>query len=416
VSDVDANVRRVADWLQGHVEEVTDFLEDRLREAVPEYFEGIDPVVAAGERASVVANLRAVAHGLAHGRSLPDQLPPGAVDEAIAAASEGLPWIALLRTYTIGHASVWERVALEVEGWGLPDGAMAELLRVLSRYLFGYIDRVTSELAEVYQQERDRVLRSQERRRTALIRELLAGMPVSEDQLGYRLRVDHVGVVAWGREPEAAATQLAQELGCALLVAPGAGRSIWAWLGGRSRIDAPAQRMLARFEPPDGTFVACGDVAADAEGFARTHRQALLAYRVAVVGDASLTHYDDVALEALVLHDQRLAREFADRELGPLAAPDARTALLRKTLRAYFSVGQNAAAAGALLGVHDRTVSYRLTTIEERMGRPVTRRRDELAVALRIHAMLAPDMEPGDGDGDESAGVGDRGERARDRA
>ena len=35
-----------------------------------------------------------------------------------------------------------------------------------------------------------------------------AGMPVSEEELGYRLRVDHVGVVAWGRSPEAGATQL----------------------------------------------------------------------------------------------------------------------------------------------------------------------------------------------------------------
>jgi sugar diacid utilization regulator len=186
-------------------------------------------------------------------------------------------------------------------------------------------------------------------------------------------------------------------LDCALLMAPGAGRSIWAWLGGRSRIDAAIQGRLSRFTPSDGTFIACGDVVAGADGFARTHRQALLAYRVAVVGGAPLTRYDDVALEALVLDDQRLAREFVDRELGPLAAADARTALLRKTLRAYFSVGQNAAAAGALLGVHDRTVAYRLTTIEERIGRPLTKRRDELAVALRILATLSPDSNGAEG-------------------
>lgn len=78
---------------------------------MPEYFEGIDPGIADVERASIVANLRAVAHGLGHGRALPERLPPGAVDEALLAASEGLPWAALLRTYSIGHASLWGRCA-----------------------------------------------------------------------------------------------------------------------------------------------------------------------------------------------------------------------------------------------------------------------------------------------------------------
>jgi hypothetical protein len=44
--------------------------------------------------------------------------------------------------------------------------------------------------------------------------------------------------------------------------------------------------------------------------------------------------------------------------------------------------------------VHKRTIAYRLNTIEERPGYPAARRRDELAVALRIHALL-----PADGDG-----------------
>jgi DNA-binding PucR family transcriptional regulator len=392
----------MAVWLEDNVEAVCDRLMDRLRDEVPEYFEGVDPVMVDAGRDGAVANLLAIAHGLGRGRSLPDQLPTGVVEEALAVAQEGLPWISLLRTYTIGHASVWEQLTAEVESWGLEDRRRVELLRVVSRYLFGYIDRVTGELAEVYQQERDRILRSQERRRTALIRELLAGMPVSEDQLGYRLRVDHLGVVAWGREPEAVATELAQQLGCALLIAPGAGRSIWAWLGGRSTIDTSAQRKLGRFAPADGTFVACGEVASGPEGFARTHRQALLAYRVAVVGGRRLTRYAEVALEALVIQDERLAREFMEGELGPLVAADARVAELRRTLRAYFGAGGNASAAGALLGVHDRTVAYRLSTVEERIGHPLTKRRDELAVALRIYDLLV--SEPSD---DDDAAEGD---------
>ena len=289
--------------------------------------------------------------------------------------------------------ALWEQMSAEVERRGLPDARRVEVLRVLSRYLFAYVDQVTGELAEVYQTERDRLLRSQERRRASLTRELLAGMPVSEEELGYRLRVDHIGVIAWGRNPEAGATQLAQELGCASLIAGGGGRSVWVWLGGRPRIGPAAARALERFSPPEGTFLACGDVAYGEHGFVQSHRQALQAYRVAIIGGAPMTRYDDVALEALVVQDERLARDFVARELGPLAAPDAKTARLRETLRAYFSLGQNASAAGALLKVHERTVGYRLASIEERIGHPITRRRDELGLALRIHALIEADSE-----------------------
>jgi hypothetical protein len=398
VGGVDADIRQLAAWLDANAQEVTDVVDDRLRDAVPEYFEGVDPGMADVERSSVVANLRAVAHGLGHGRSMPDRLPPGAVDEALLAANEGLPWAAVLRTYAIGHASLWELMCAEVERRGLPDARRVEALRVLSRYLFAYVDQVTGQIAEVYQAERDRLLRSQERRRASLTRELLAGMPVSEQELGYRLRADHIGIVAWGRNPEAVVTQIAQELGCALLITPGGGRSVWAWLGGRPRIEAATVRALERFSSEPETFLAFGEVAFGDEGFVQSHRQALQAYRVAAITGAPVTRYDDVALEALVVQDERLAKEFVERELGSLAVPDAKTARLRATLRAYFSLGQNASATGALLGVHERTVAYRLATIEERIGHPITRRRDELGLALRIHALLQSESDAAVGD------------------
>jgi len=58
-------------------------------------------------------------------------------------------------------------------------------------------------------------------------------------------------------------------------------------------------------------------------------------------------------------------------------------------------VGTRAASTGARLGVHDRTVGYRLATIEERLGRPLAARRDEIGVALRLQAALHPRPELG---------------------
>ena len=100
--------------------------------------------------------------------------------------------------------------------------------------------------------------------------------------------------------------------------------------------------------------------------------------------------YDDLALQALVLRDERAARDFTARELGPLLDGRKRTAVLLQTLRVYVQNGWNAASAGAQLEVHERTIGYRLATIEQRLGRPLTTRREELGVALRLHATLDP--------------------------
>lgn len=75
-------------------------------------------------------------------------------------------------------------------------------------------------------------------------------------------------------------------------------------------------------------------------------------------------------------------------ELGPLGEADARTELLRLTLRTYFDTGQNAAATAARIRVHERTVAYRLRSIENRLGFPITERRDELSIALRLAEVL----------------------------
>src|SRR6185503_2314258 len=331
--------------------------------------------------------LGAIRAGLTSGRAAPAHLPPGAVHQAAIAAAEGIPWPVVARTYAIAHAVVWEQVL---------DGARSpEVLQVVSRYLFALIDHLTTGLAAVYTGERERLVRDSDRRKAELVRDLLAGLPVDGGQLAYELRSEHAGAIAWGAEPAAALAQLADCSGLRLLTVPGAGDAVWGWLGGRPTIGAQASRDLARTDLPAGTCVALGAVAAGPDGFRTTHRQAGEAHRVALHRPQPLTRYDDVALESLTLQDAALARAFAERELGPLGAPGEREAVLRQTLRAYFTTGQNASAAAAVLGVHERTIGYRLQSAGERLGRPVASRRDELAVALRILTVLEPGAEPG---------------------
>jgi DNA-binding PucR family transcriptional regulator len=195
-------------------------------------------------------------------------------------------------------------------------------------------------------------------------------------------------MVAWGAQPEAVVTALAERIDGQLLFVAGAGKSLWAWCGCSAPVDPAPLRALSADDLPAGTSVALGASAPGIEGFGRTHREAMQSFHVAVLHGRRLTRYEDVALEALALNDERLAREFAVSELGPLAAADTRTALLRKTLRIYFLAGQNRAAAAARLSVHERTVGYRLSQAEQLLGHPVTERPQELGVALRIHSLL----------------------------
>ncbi len=389
MSDIAAAVRRLARWIEDNAEQLTDRVLDRLRDEISGSLVDTDPALADLGRQSALANLRAIAGGLTAGRMLPSQPPPGAIELALSAANEGIAWTTLVRRQEFGHAELWERMIEEIDGWELTDQQRTLLLQVASRYLFRYRDFVSTELTEVYQAQREQVVRSREHRRIGLVRELLAGLPAADDELDYRLQAHHVGAIAWGGLAEQRLLDVAQQHRLRAAARPGAGRSTWAWFGASHL--GTGTKLLATLEgarPPEDTFVALGDPAFGLEGFGRTHREALQAFRVAALRPRSVTRYDDVALEALALTDERVAREFVARELGPLIAVDSRTATLRKTLRAYFQAGQNRAAAAALLAVHERTVGYRLKSVEQLLGHAIGDRREELGVALRVQSLL----------------------------
>ncbi|MGH9043820.1 MAG: helix-turn-helix domain-containing protein, partial [Acidimicrobiales bacterium] len=62
--------------------------------------------------------------------------------------------------------------------------------------------------------------------------------------------------------------------------------------------------------------------------------------------------------------------------------------ILRTTLEAYFASDQNAVSTSHRLHIHERTVSYRLRSIEEWLDTTIASRRDELAISLRLHRLL----------------------------
>jgi len=388
-------VQSVARALREREDELVSVILERTVAEVPDAGIQDDPDMAAAMRESAYANLRAGFAELARDRSpLPAGPPAGAVEEALASAQAGVPLDALLQTYRIGHAVVWDAM-LEVvnEMDELDRQARTDVLLVCSRYTFAYIDRVIPFVTEEYTRERDRLMRGREQRRVQLVRDVLDGAVVDGGELGYELATSHRGVIGWGEGTDTILPLLAAALELRLLLVSVSGQTVWAWLGGARQSDPALRRALSELELAQ-CGLAFGRVGDGPDGFRSSHREARGAHRIAVATGTAVLYYDDVALECVMLADERAARAFIAAELAPLdRGRDG--AKLRETLSAYFASGFNASAAAAMLKVNDRTIAYRLNSIEDQLGRSVRARQTELQAAIRLERVLegrAPEL------------------------
>ena len=151
-----------------------------------------------------------------------------------------------------------------------------------------------------------------------------------------------------------------------------------AWFGSSRGFDAAALEA-ATFDPRSapGVRLALGEPGSGLDGFRRSHEEAAQARRVASLAGrppGAITRYRQVALRALATADLPRAREFVQRELGPLAADDDVSLRLAGTLRAYLDEQASRSRAAKRLGIHENTVSYRVRQAEELLGRRVDER------------------------------------------
>lgn len=377
---VDAEVQRLANTLSGRVEGLLDDLVARTRREAPEYFASEDGAVVEILRESGRANFGLFFASLADSRELPDVPPAGAVAEARALAEVGGSLAELVRSYHIGHAAGWDVIIAEAERMDLDAETRTAVLQLVGGFAFAYIDRICALVSAEYGRAREGRIRSLKQRRTRLVHDLLAGCAVDDLELGYPLRLTHTAAIAWGERPDDALSELATAFDATHLTIPGPLDAVWGWIAHDESRPCPV------LEPPPMTHLALGRPGRGPAGFVRSHQQARAARAVALRTGEPVTHWRMVALQALVLHDEDAARAFAREELGPLAADGDRAAVLRDTLLAWFDAHQKTAAAAALLRVHERTVSYRLRTIEQQLGYPISARGAELATALRLYA------------------------------
>jgi hypothetical protein len=313
-------------------------------------------------------------------------------------ARRGASLSTVLGLFRTGARFLRTRLGLELLDGVADDQLRAALATLLWERSGHYLDATMDAAVREFESERERWVTGALARRAEVVRELLAGGWVDGGEasmvLGHELRRHHTALVAWrpcaqgageeARRLEARVAEIATALGAGrALTLPAGTHSLWAWIG---TPDPPAPELLVALDGGEDCLVALGRPAFGADGFRRSHREAVLAQRVAMrrARPARVTRFEDVELLSLVSGDDEAMVALVRRELGPLAADDAASERLRTTLAAVQASGGGSAAAAEALGVHRNTVLYRLRRIDELLGHPAGERRIELEVALLL--------------------------------
>ncbi len=350
--------------------------------AVSDPAEVDDPDYASGLRGAVGAALDYGIAGIEAGEDHRPPAPSQLLDQARAAARNGVSLDTVLRRYFAGYSLLSDFVIQETERSGvLHTAELQNLLWSVSALLDGLVANVARE----YSEEADVRLQSVEQRRAHRVRRLLAGELLDTSELRYEIDAWHIALVASGQSAVGAMRGLASSLDCSLLTVTSEEQTVWVWLGSSRKLKAT--ELLAAVELmrwPEGTLLGLGEPGRGIDGWRSTHRQASAAMSVAQHGAGKVVRYVDVALLSSVLHDEILVDALHENYLAPLAEERDGGKALRATLKAYFATGRHISSTAAALGVSRQTVSNRLQIAEQRIGRPLEAYAAEMETALRL--------------------------------
>lgn len=389
---VRGSVNRPGDGQASSLEAIRAELVDRLRERVAEIEETIfarvramsesgeeDPEYMAGLRATVSDVLQ---YGLSYMEKEEDwtaPIPSTASAQARRAARQGVRLDTVLRRYAAGDRLLGDFVMEQADRF--PSRALRKVLQAQGPQ----VDRLMAAVATEYMDELSRMRRSPTQRLAERVQRLVAGEgPADVSDLEYTFDAWHLGLIVAGTKADAAVRALAAGLDSQALVVPRGNGIFWAWLAARRPLAAPdIERLLSSGDIGDASL-AVGEPRHGLDGWRLTHREAQAAQEVMLRKPQRLTRARDVILLAAVLRDDALAKSLFETYLAPLEGHGDSGAVLRETLRAYFSAGLNAATAAAALAVDRHTVQRRLRKVEEALGRLLPDCHAELVVALSL--------------------------------
>jgi PucR C-terminal helix-turn-helix domain/GGDEF-like domain len=359
--------------------EIEDALFSRARALSESVGEEEDPDYVAGLRATVSEALDYAFASIENGADWSGPVPSAATTQARRAARNGIRLDTVLRRYAAGDRLVGEFVMDEADH--LPSQALRKVLRTQGPH----VDRLMAAVATEYMDELDRMKRSPSQRLAERVQGLVTGEgPADVGDLEYAFDAWHLGVIAKGAAAEAGIRELATSLDSQALIVPRGNAIVWAWLGARRPLAVPDVERLLDTGIAADVSLAVGEPRSGIDGWRLTHREAQAAQEVMLRKPQRLTRARDVILLAAVLRDDALTKSLIETYLMPLEGHGDSGAVLRETLRAYFSAGLNAATAAAALAVDRHTVQRRLRKVEEALGRLLPECHAELVVALGL--------------------------------
>jgi hypothetical protein len=405
-ADVDRCVRQIAAGLHQRLGELTAAIEHLLQSEIPEIGEDLQSIELLG--ASVGGNVDTVLHAMRYGIDVQRiEAPTAAMEYARRLAQHGVPVHGLVRAYRVGQRRMHELVSAEVQATGMEPSVRVAVLEKISAIMFAYIDWMSQQVVEVYEEERERWLENQNSLRALRVREILAAKaPVDVDSasttIRYPLRWHHLAVVLWYPQASGEGNELPRlqrflrEMGQAAAVAANplfvAADAVcgWGWLPFRASapeaVDKARQFASTQANSPS---VGIGSMAAGVGGFRRSHHRALAARTVAAARDPhqpSVVAADDpgVSVAALLGGDITQVREWVAEVLGDLAVDNENDARLRETLRIFLSGDGSYKLAAERLNLHSNTVKYRIGRAVARRGRDIGADRLDVELALLL--------------------------------
>jgi hypothetical protein len=330
--------------------------------------------------------------------------PPAALDYAREFVRRGLPLDSLLRAYHIGQATFFRRWSTKAHETITDPQELTEAVELGANWTFDDVEKLSEGLVQRYGKERERWVRSAAAVPAQVIDALLAGEDIEADgagrRLGYELGRNHLAFAIWSNAShdqgdialamiERAALQLASSLGMAApLLVPRARLCLAGWVGSRGDDHiADLEHALVDVQSFPTVLAAFGSPGVGVAGFARSHREAFHARRIAQLTQrrsGTVTQYETVALAALASTDVGEARKFVRAELGQMLGDDDQSVRLSATLRVYLEENMSPSRASRRLGVHDHTITNRIRTAQELLPHPIEQRACELQVALRL--------------------------------
>lgn len=380
--ELSADQARVAisERLRARVQEIEHAALTRVY-GISEPAETADPEYTDGLRAAVASALDYGLNILERGEEYAPPIPTALLVQARLAARNAVSLDTVLRRYFAGFSLLGDFVIEEAERSGLLGGEALKRLLGAQAALF---DRVIAAVSEEYAREAESRLQSVEQRRAYLVKRLLAGELIDTSELSYDFGAHHLAAVASGPGVDEALRELATGLDRRLLLVGRGEGAVWVWLGSRRPLDLEELERFISRDWPARASLALGEPAEGIAGWRLSHRQARAAMPIALRSPQSSVRYAEVALLASVLGDDLLATSLRQLYLEPLARERDGGEVLRETLRAYFAAHHNVSSAAAALRINRHTVTNRLRTIEELLGRPLDTCSAEIDAVLRL--------------------------------